>query len=551
MAAAKPALIVVDPDDLALDRVRDELIRRYTPDYDVLCACTNAEAIEALEHTERVALVLADLRGEDLLRRARERHPGAKRALLIDWGAWRDRGVSDAIHAAVGVGLVDHYVIKPWRYPDEHFHRAITEYLAEWARGQGKHELVLVAEEWAPRTHELRQLLERNGMAYVFLASDSIDGRAALSEVGEDEARGPVLIVNGRPLVDPTNAEVANAYGVSTLLPEGRTEYDVVVVGAGPAGLAAAVYASSEGLRTLVVERESIGGQAGQSSLIRNYLGFPRGVTGSELAQRAFQQAWMFGTEFVLMRDVVELRPGEEQHELELSGGESVAARAVVLATGVSYRRLGVPGLEALTGAGVYYGASMSEAQGLAGCDVYIVGAGNSAGQAATHLCRFASSVTMVCRGESLSASMSHYLRDQIAATPNVDVQLRSRVVDGGGDSRLEWLEIEQMESGAVRRVPAVALFVMTGAQPRTDWLPDAVERDDNGFVVTGARHPLETSVQGIFAVGDVRAGSPKRVASAVGEGSVVITHVYNHLTQGSTSPWRSGQLSSHAQSSR
>ena len=525
----KPALIVVDPDELALDRVRDELVRRYAPDYTVLCACTNAEAIDAVERAANVALVLADLRGEDVLHRVRALHPEAKRALLVDWGAWRDYAAP--IQQAVAEGLVDYYVVKPWRVPDELFHRTITDYLSDWWRGHGRHEIVLVADEWAPRTHELRHLLERNGVAYEFLARDSIDGRAKLSEVGEDDARGPVLIAPDRTLTDPTNAQVAAAYGVPTT-PAGG-EYDVVVVGAGPAGLAAAVYASSEGLRTLVVERESIGGQAGSSSLIRNYLGFARGVSGAELAQRAFQQAWMFGTRFLLMREVVELRPGDDRHEVELSGGDTVTTRAVVLATGVSYRRLGVPGLEAVTGAGVYYGASMSEAQALAGQDVYIVGAGNSAGQAATHLCKFARSVTMVCRGHSLSASMSHYLRDQIAATPNIDVHLRSQVVDGGGESRLEWLEIEHVEERRKRRVDAVALFVMTGAEPRTDWLPDAIDRDDNGFVATGARYSLETSVPGVFAVGDVRAGSPKRVASAVGEGSVVITQVYDHLTKG------------------
>ena len=527
----KPTVIVVDPDELALDRVRDELARRYSPDYTVVCACTNAEAADALERSARVALVLADLRGEDVLQRARELHPEARRALLIDWGAWRD--YAGPIQQAVAEGLVDYYVVKPWRVPDEHFHRTITEYLADWWRGHGRHEIVLVGDEWAPRTHELRQLLERNGVQYEFLARDSIDGRAKLSEVGEDDATAPVLIAPDRTLLDPNNAQVAAAYGVSTN-PRDGGDYDVVVVGAGPAGLAAAVYASSEGLRTLVVEREAIGGQAGSSSLIRNYLGFARGVSGAELAQRAFQQAWMFGTRFLLMHDVVELRAGDERHELELSGGDTVTARAVVLATGVSYRRLGIPGLEAVTGAGVYYGASMSEARGLAGHDVYIVGAGNSAGQAATHLCRFARSVTMVCRGQSLSASMSHYLRDQIAATDNVSVELRSRVVDGGGESRLEWLEIEQMDEGRTRRVPAVALFVMTGAEPRTEWLPDAIERDDHGFVVTGGGggYPLETTVRGVFAVGDIRAGSPKRVASAVGEGSVVITQVYDHLTK-------------------
>jgi thioredoxin reductase (NADPH) len=342
-------------------------------------------------------------------------------------------------------------------------------------------------------------------------------------------------------LVDPTNDELASAYGVRTVLDAGR-EFDVAVVGAGPAGLAAAVYASSEGLETLVVERESIGGQAGASSLIRNYPGFARGVGGSELAQRAYQQAWIFGANFLHARAVTALREAGPRHLLELSDGSEATATAVVMATGISYRRLRVPGGESLTGAGVFYGASLSEARAVAGQEAYVVGGGNSAGQAALHLSRYAARVTVVVRRSSLAATMSSYLRDQIEAADNVVVRPHTEVCGCAGAGLLEAVTLRDTRSDRKETVPAGALFVLIGAEPHTSWLPPAIRRDEGGYLLTGLDLParswplerpplsLETSLPGVFAVGDARSGSTKRVASAVGEGSAVIQQVHQLL---------------------
>ena len=350
---------------------------------------------------------------------------------------------------------------------------------------------------------------------------------------GREDASLPVARVrDGKILIDPSNRDLAAAFGVATELGENR-EFDVAVVGAGPAGLAAAVYASSEGMRALVVERESIGGQAGSSSLIRNYLGFAHGVSGAELAQRAYQQAWVFGTSFLLMREVTELIQGSDQHRLRI-GEDEVRAHAVVLATGVSYRRLEIPALARLEGSGVFYGAPAAEAKALIGKRAAVVGGGNSAGQAAVHLSRFAEQVTIVVRGGSLAESMSDYLRKAIAAADNIDVRLGTEVVDGEGEGRLQALTLRDRGSGKTSTAPFDALFVMIGAQPGTDWLPPEIERDDWGYVLCGRdaggdlaererRRMLETSLRRVFAVGDVRHGATKRVASAVGEGSVVI----------------------------
>src|SRR3954447_4865819 len=455
----KPVILAVDDDPLALDRVLDELQRRYARDYDVFGEVSADKAlarIQALADTRQpLALVLADqwlrephVTGESLLTRTRECHPGAKRALLVDWGAWGDDATEQAIVRAMATGLIDYYVIKPWRSPDESFHRAITDFLQEWASGIGPQEIAVVGEPWAPKSHEIRRLLERNALAHVFHSVESEHGKVLLAECGLDETCLPIVqMLDGRVLVDPSPADLARACGIDTTVSDGA-EFDVVVVGAGPGGLAAAVYATSEGLSTLVVERESVGGQAGASSLIRNYLGFPRGIGGGDLALPAHQQAWAFGARFLRMREVAELRPGENGvHTVVISDGTEVSARAVVLATGVTYRRLRVPELAELAGAGVFYGASRWEAAALAGEDVYIVGAGNSAGQAAIHLAKHARLVTMLCRGRDLSATMSSYLRDQINSTANIEVRLRHEVVGGGGTTRLEELAIRDNES--------------------------------------------------------------------------------------------------------
>jgi thioredoxin reductase (NADPH) len=543
-----PVLLAVDEDPDCLTRVEQQLSRRYGGDYSVRTSASPEAALAALEQMreagEQLALVLADhwlsgTTGAELLARVKALHPSAKRGLLIEWGAWGDAATAEAIFEAMALGRIDYYVLKPQGSPDELFHRTVAEFLFEWARAESsvQGEIELVAEPGSPRTHELHDLLGRNGVPYACYTPDSAAGRALLAEAGREDASVPVARVRqGRLLVDPTNVELAAAFGVGTELEDER-EFDVVVVGAGPAGLAAAVYASSEGMRALVVEREAIGGQAGSSSLIRNYLGFARGVSGAELAQRAYQQAWVFGTSFLLMREAVELLPGERLHTLRVSGGAEARARAVVLACGVSYRRLGIPALAELEGSGVFYGASAAEAKALAGRRVFVVGGGNSAGQAAMHLARYAERVTIVVRGPSLAGSMSSYLRETIAAAGNIDVMLGTEVVDGAGEGALESLTLRERASGETAVVPADALFVMIGARPATEWLPPEVERDQWGYVLTGRdvagdgeRQMHETSLPGVFAVGDVRHGAVKRVASAVGEGSVVIQQVHRHL---------------------
>ncbi|HEY6779657.1 MAG TPA: FAD-dependent oxidoreductase [Thermoleophilaceae bacterium] len=548
-----PVLLAVDDDPAALERIERELGRRYAHDYRVVCVGSAAEGLATLERLraagEAVALVLAaqwtaDTTGAELLGLARQLHPHAKRGLLIEWGAWGDRATADAVLRAMALGDIDYYVLKPWWSPDEQFHRTIGEFLYEWTRALPSvaREVELVGIEWAPRSHELRSLLARNGVPHAFHDSDSPAGRERLEAAGLAGEQAPVaILIDGQVLVDPSNAELAAAFGVSTTLAD-RHDFDVVVVGAGPAGLGAAVYAASEGLTTLVVEREALGGQAGSSSLIRNYLGFSRGVSGSELAQRAYQQAWVFGSEFLMMREATSLRAaGDGRIALSISGDTEVSARAVVLAMGVSYRRLDVPSLDALIGAGVFYGASTSEAQALAGGRAYVVGGGNSAGQAAMHLSRFAAAVTIVVRSEGLRATMSNYLRETIAAAPNIELRTHSEVVGGAGDGRLSELTLRSRSTGDTETVPTDGLFVMIGARPHTDWLGPEIERDAGGFLQTGAdvsdawpleRAPLmlETSLPGVFAAGDVRNRSVKRVAAAVGQGAAAIQQLHEYL---------------------
>jgi thioredoxin reductase (NADPH) len=542
----------VDDDAASNARICAQLERRYGNDYEILSERHNSAGLETLDRLRNagalVALVLCNRAettgGDDFFRRVRVVHPEAKRVLLVDWGAWADRATADTIHRLMALGEIDYYGIKPWRAPDEYFHRTITEFLLEWERSvsTAPREVTIVGAQWSSRSHELRSLLVRNGVPHQFHESDSPIGTSLLVEAGHSETDRPVVLFHGGViLVDPSNTELLAAVGVNTVLdPDGVTEFDLVIVGAGPAGLAAAVYASSEGLRTLVVERESIGGQAGSSSLIRNYLGFPRGVTGAELAQRAYQQAWVFGTTFLLTREAVDLKSTSGWHVLRTLDGTEVRSRAVVLATGVSYRRIDVPELGAFEGAGVYYGASVSEARALSGTDVFVVGGGNSAGQAALHLGRYARTVTLLVRGATLADSMSQYLIDQFDAA-GIKVRFNTEVVGGGGDTRLERVTLRDRRTGDVEREAAAALFVLIGASPRTDWLPARIERDKWGYVLTGPdlehsqavdRTPLmlETCVPGIFAVGDVRRRSVKRVASAVGEGSVVIQQVHEFL---------------------
>jgi thioredoxin reductase len=488
-----PLIVVVDddPDDLAL--LEAELGYRYAHDYVVVARPSPVEAITVLERLrtegERVAAVLAsqwmdEMEGAQLLASARALHPRAKRALLIAPRDWGQAGTADAIRSAIACGGVDTHLLKPLHDGDETFHRAMSGFLYEWT---------------------------------------ALEDASAYEVTVRDEHRP------GRSVV-PRN---------------GAAHFDVAIVGAGPAGLAAAVYASSEGLETIVIERGAIGGQAGSSSMIRNYLGFARGVTGAELARQAYEQAWVFGTAF-LEQEVSGLRCEDDSQVLATVDGTEIGARTVILACGVSYNRLDIPSLERLMGSGVYYGASSAEARNLAGARAFVVGAGNSAGQAALHLAKWASEVTLVVRGDTLAKSMSRYLIDEITAATNIEVLLRSRVVDGTGAGRLEMVCIVDDTTGATTAVPADALFVLIGARPHTAWLPQQVARDAHGFVVAGAelahdglldnwllpRSPraFETSVPGVFAVGDVRSRSMKRVASSVGEGSGAIKEIHHYL---------------------
>src|ERR671916_164872 len=551
-----PVLLAVEDDRNTLGRIEHELRQRYGSYYRVACEDSPEAGMRTLRELraagEDVAVVLADqwmpgMTGVDFLTHTRQLYPSAKRALLFERG---NRTTREPILQGMALGQIDYYVPKPERAPDEEFHRCLTQFLEEWAREHRPASVAvqIVGDPWAARSHELRDLLGRSGIPQAFAAADSKEGRELLTRMEKTSAQLPVVVVFDRlALVDPSNAEMADAFemispfGLNTL-PDVRN-FDLVIIGAGPAGLAAAVYGASEGLRTVVVERETFGGQAGTSSLIRNYLGFSRGISGSELAWQAYQQAWLFGASFRISRQATGLRRDGDELAVALSDGTEVAGRAVILATGVSYRRLGVPSLEDLVGQGVFYGAAASEAQSMEGQEVYVVGGANSAGQAAMHLSKYASRVTILVRGRSLSSSMSDYLVKEIDAAQNIEVRFNIRVVDGGGEGRLERLVLKNSDSDLTETVPATALFVLIGAEPHTEWLPEAILRDNRGFVVTGhdllrnGRPPqgwplehlplhMETSMPGVFAAGDIRHGSVKGDASAGGEGAKAVQGV-------------------------
>jgi thioredoxin reductase (NADPH) len=523
--------VVADDDPPARARVEEELGRRYGADYAVH-GCATEEMTETLDNAraagDDVAVVLASgARGAELLATVRSRFPAARRALLIPWLGWTDRSLAALVLHAMALGWIDLYLLRPTRWPDEVFHRTVTELLQEAARGRGEGPagVRIHADPRSPRVHELGATLDGLGIPHRV-------------EPAEGGGAPVVSLADGTTLADPSAAELTRALGFPTELDE--LGADVVVVGAGPAGLGAAVYASSEGLRTTVLDAGAVGGQAGSSSLIRNYLGFPRGLAGGELAQRAYQQAWLFGTRFRLTERVVALERLDGGFAVHASDGVTVSARAVVLALGVEYRRLEAPGVAELEGAGVYYGASMSEAQALAGEDVFVVGGGNSAGQSALHLARYAHRVTLVVRGASLAETMSRYLIDALEEAPNVDVRPGTEVAAVTGEGRLEHLTLRS--GGAEETVAAAALVILIGAHPRTDWLPPELERDEGGYLVTGARagasRLTETSVPGVFAAGDVRAGGVKRVAKAVGDGALAVSEVHAYLAEREKSRW-------------
>jgi thioredoxin reductase (NADPH) len=552
----RPVLLAVDGHPAARRGIEDELRKRYGVDYEVACEASGAAALATLERVTarggQVALVLADLylpdmAGLELMTRVHGLEPAAKRALLTSWG---DLEVGDRLVRAAVLGRVDDWGLKPWQPGDEGFHRLVVGLLYEWAQTHrpGFEAVQVIGEQWSARAHELRDLLARNKVRYGFLPAGSEAGRALLDRVGAAAAQLPVVVTfNGLVLANPSVAEVAEALSAPTR--PAASAYDMVVLGAGPAGLAAAVYGASEGLTTVVVEPEATGGQAGTSAMIRNYLGFPRGVSGTELAMRAFHQALGLGADIVYGRRAVALHTAGADRLVTLDDGTEVTGRAVVLATGMTWRRLGVPSLEALVGAGVFYGAAASEAQAVKGEPVFVVGGGNSAGQAAVHLARYAAQVTLLVRGPTLALTMSDYLVRELRDLPNIAVRYRTEAVAGHGDGRLAGLTLLDRASGVTDTVPATALFVLIGAEPRTGWLPPAVGRDRWGFLLTGddllegGRPPagwpldrppllLETGLPGVFAAGDVRHGSIKRVTSAVGEGSTAVRLIHQHLAR-------------------
>jgi thioredoxin reductase (NADPH) len=537
----KPILLAVHDDDRDRKVLERALTTRYSDGYQIICEASPLAALERLNglRTTPGATVLilfaADemtaMAGTRFLERAHQLHPHAQRVLLIPQS---NRSASKPLLRKISQGRFDRYTTVPSRSPDEDFHYLVTELLRECQQQHhdGPTVVSLVDERWSARSYEIRDLLQRGGLPFAFHSADSAEGEGLLREVGQARGPFPVLVrYDGLVLTAPSNEEIAHALGVRHASTEGV--FDVVIVGAGPAGLSAAVYAASEGLRTIVVDRESIGGQASSSSLIRNYLGFPFGISGADLCNRALDQAWSFGAETSVLHDVTGLRADGEQLVIGLADSTQLRARAIVLATGASYQRLDVPRLEALVGAGVFYGGGITEAPAMADQHVFVVGAGNSAGQAAVHLAHYAAQVTMIVRGTGLTATMSDYLVKTIESTKNITVRLRTRVVDGDGDGRLKELVLHNDDEGSTRTVPAAALFVLIGAKPHTDWLPPSVARDDKGFILTGqdvpsstrrkppqgVPLPLETTMSGVFAVGDARHGSVKRVASAVGEG--------------------------------
>jgi len=538
-------LFVLDHEGRSLHALLASLARRFGNDFTVTGETAPRVARDALETMaaagERVALLLVDDLDSDVLDRAHRLHPSAKRMFLVD----RDYRSQSPVVQAMALGRVDYHVVRPWA-DDETLFRAVNEALASWIRGQEPRfeEFRIVAAEGDPRALQLREVMTRFSMPFGLYPSDSEAGRRLLREAGLDASRLPVVIrYDGEVSVDPSLTDLARSIGVNVR--NDLDSCDVAIVGAGPAGLTAAVYAASEGLDTVLLELAVSGGQAGTSPLIRNYPGFPHGIEGGLLMERTCEQAWLMGAHIVFTQQAVALERSGDARVVRLRDGTEVRARAVVIATGIEWRRLGIPRLEALVGAGVFYGAAVSEARAMRDQDVLVVGAGNSAGQAALHLARHARTVTLLVRGDSLATSMSSYLVTAIASTPNIVVRHRTEVVDAAGDQALQSITVADRAQGGVEVIPAQALFVMIGGEPHTDWLSDQVARDAQGYLITGRAvldHPelgwdqdrepstLETSMPGVFAVGDVRQDSIKRVASAVGDGATAVRLVHEHL---------------------
>lgn len=550
----KPAILAVDDDPEVLQAVSRDLRRQYGDRFRVVRADSGQSALDAVEQlklrNETVALFLVDQRmphmtGVEFLEKASAIFPEAKRVLLT---AYAD---TEAAIRAINIARLDYYLLKPWDPPEERLYPILDDLLEDWrsnvrAEFQG---IRVIGDRWSSEAHRIKDFLARNQIPYRWLDVErEPEALQLLALTKLDTPPLPVVLFpDGAYLAKPNNIAIAEKIGLQTQA--AKPFYDLVIVGGGPAGLAAAVYGASEGLRTVMVEREAPGGQAGTSSRIENYLGFPVGLSGADLARRAVTQARRFGVEVLTPQEVVGVRLEDDYRIVTLKSGAELSCHALILALGVSWRRLDIPGIDRFTGAGVYYGAAQSEAIECTDEDVFIVGGANSAGQAAMYFSRYARKVTMLVRGPSLTQSMSQYLIDQIASRDNIEVWSHSSVAEVKGDGKVEALAIQNSQTGDVQILPASSLFIFIGAIPRTEWLDGLIERDQRGFILTGPDLPkyngrpkgwnlerepylLETSVPGIFAVGDVRCGSVKRVASSVGEGSICVQFIHQYLSK-------------------
>src|SRR5215475_11273722 len=549
--AARTAIVTVDDDAGVSRAVARDLRRRYGEQHRIVRAESGDAALDALREMrlrgDEVAVIVADYRmpgmnGIEFLERAMDLYPAARRVLLT---AYADTG---AAIDAINVVDLDHYLLKPWDPPEEKLYPVLDELLSKWRDEERRpvHVTKVVGHRWSARSSEVREFLARNQIAYRWFESEAPDGQRLMQAAGADGLRLPVVITpDGDALIEPTDAELASCVGLATT--PSKDFYDLIVIGGGPAGLGSAVYGASEGLRTVLVERTATGGQAGQSSRIENYLGFPDGVSGAQLTERARRQASKFGAEVLTAREVTGLEVNGAARTVRFDDGSAVSAQAVILSTGVAYRKLNAPGVADFTGRGVYYGSALTETTACTAQDIYIVGGANSAGQAAVYLSKCARSVTILVRAPSLTKSMSHYLIEQVESIPRIKVRTCTEVAEARGSDHLEQLTLRDSNTGELETVPAQYLFVFIGAAPLTDWLAGVVRRDDHGFVLTGPdllvagepprgwpldRPPyhLETSVPGVFVAGDVRAESAKRVASAVGEGAMAVMLVHRYL---------------------
>lgn len=548
--AAKPVIFSLDDDPEVLRAIERDLRRQFGKEYRVMRASTGAEALDALRQlrlrNDTVALFIVDQRmpemtGVEFLGEAIRIFPDAKKVLLTAYAE-----TNAAIQAINVIGL-DYYLMKPWDPPEENLFPIIHDLLEQWKSvyRPAFDGVRVVGHQWSPKAHGIKDFLARNRVPYRWMDLEADPEAKMLLSYMQDPRLPVVIFPDGSTLMQPSNVEVAQKVGLKTQAEQ--PFYDLAIVGGGPAGLAAAVYGASEGLRTLLIEREATGGQAGMSSRIENYLGFPVGLSGMDLARRAVAQATRFGVEILTPAEVLSVRLEEHYKILTLADGSEVSCHALMIATGVSYRRLDVMGCDVLTGAGVYYGAAMTEAPNVAGQNVFIVGAGNSAGQAAMYFHRYAKTVYMVVRGDSLTKSMSSYLIEQIGATDNIVVLLNSEITAVKGREHLEGVTVNDKIGGTQQDYDAAGLFIFIGALPHTDWLPADIERDQHGFILTGSdlvregkrpkgwaldRDPflLESSIPGIFVAGDVRHRSVKRVASAVGEGSIAVQFIHQYL---------------------